>query len=100
VDDSRVAGQTLLVSDGRDLSTPELLNMIANSIGRSARLFPLPVPLLRLGGMALGRLNDVDRLVGSLQIDSSVAHEILAWTPPVSVEEGIKRMVMGETCRS
>jgi nucleoside-diphosphate-sugar epimerase len=93
VDHPKVAGQTLLVSDGQDLSTPELLGMIAKAMGRPARLFPVPVPLLRLTGLALGRLNEVDRLVGSLQVDSSATCELLGWTPPVSVEEGIKRMV-------
>jgi nucleoside-diphosphate-sugar epimerase len=67
--------------------------MIANAMGRPARLFPVPVPLLRLVGRALGRLNEVDRLVGSLQVDSSATRELLGWTPPMSVEEGIKRMV-------
>jgi nucleoside-diphosphate-sugar epimerase len=95
VDHPKAAGQTLLVSDGQDLSTPELLRMIANAMGRPARLFPVPVPLLRLAGRALGRLNEVDRLVGSLQVDSSATRELLGWTPPVSVEEGIKRMVLG-----
>jgi nucleoside-diphosphate-sugar epimerase len=95
VDHPKAAGQTLLASDNHDLSTPELLRMIANAMGRSARLFPMPVPLLRLAGRALGRLNEVDRLVGSLQVDSSRTRSLLDWTPPVSVEEGVRRMVMG-----
>jgi nucleoside-diphosphate-sugar epimerase len=95
VDHPKAAGEPLLVSDGQDLSTPELLSMIANAMGRPARLFPVPVPLLRLAGRALGRLNEVDRLVGSLQVDSSATRELLGWTPPVSVEEGVGRMVRG-----
>ena len=91
-DHPRVAGQTLLVSDGQDLSTPELLRMIANALGRPARLLPVPVPLLRLAGRALGRLNEVDRLVGSLEVDSGATRELLGWAPPVSVEEGVGRM--------
>jgi nucleoside-diphosphate-sugar epimerase len=97
VDHPKAAGQTLLVSDGQDLSTPELLHMIANAMGRPARLFPVPVPLLRLGGRMLGRSNEVERLVGSLQVDGSATRELLGWTPPVSVEEGIRRMVEGTT---
>ena len=95
VDHSEAAGQTLLVSDGQDLSTPELLRMIANAMGRPARLFPVPVSIFRTAGWAFGRLNEVDRLVGSLQVDSSATCELLGWTPPVGVKEGIKRMVMG-----
>ncbi len=93
MDHPRAAGQTLLVSDGQDLSTPELLLMIANALGRTARLLPVPVSLLRLAGRALGRLNEVDRLVGSLEVDSGTTRELLGWTPPVSVEEGVGRMV-------
>ena len=95
VDHPGAEGKTLMVSDGQDLSTPELLRMMANAMGRSARLFPVPVPLLRLGGRALGRLHEVDRLVGSLQVDNSATCEILGWTPPVSVEEGVRMMVTG-----
>jgi nucleoside-diphosphate-sugar epimerase len=94
MDHPSAAGQTLLVSDGKDFSTPELLRMIANVMGRPARLFPVPVPLLRLAGRALARLNEVDRLVSSLQVDSSATREVLNWTPLVSVEEGIRRMVV------
>jgi nucleoside-diphosphate-sugar epimerase len=95
VDHPKAAGQTLLISDNHDLSTPELLRMIANAMGKPARLFPVSVPLLRLAGRVLGRLNEVDRLVGSLQVDSSPTRSLLDWTPPVSVEEGVRRMVMG-----
>jgi nucleoside-diphosphate-sugar epimerase len=95
VDHPKAAGQTLLVSDGQDLSTPELLHMIADAMGRPARLLHLPVPLLRFGGRVLGRLNEVDRLVSSLQVDSSATRELLGWNPPVSVEEGVRRMVRG-----
>jgi nucleoside-diphosphate-sugar epimerase len=95
VDHPKAVGQTLLVSDGQDLSTPVLLRMIANAMGRPLRLFPVPVPLLRLVARALGRLNEIDRLVGSLQIDSRATRELLGWSPPVSLEEGIRRMVIG-----
>ena len=95
VDHPAAAGQTFLVSDGEDLSTPDLLRHMAAAMGRSARLIPVPVPLLRLAGSALGKQVEIDRLVGSLQIDSSYARQVLGWTPPVSVQEGIRRMVQG-----
>jgi nucleoside-diphosphate-sugar epimerase len=89
------AGETFLVSDGEDLSTPDLLSHMAAAMGRSVRLFPVPVPLLRLAGAALGKRAEIDRLVGSLQIDSSHTRQVLGWVPPVSVQEGIRRMVQG-----
>lgn len=95
VDHPAAAGRTFLVADGEDLSTPDLLRHMAAAMGRSARLVPVPVPLLRLAGSALGKRAEIDRLVGSLQIDSSHTRRVLGWTPPVSVEEGIRRMVQG-----
>jgi nucleoside-diphosphate-sugar epimerase len=95
VDHPEAAGQTFLLSDGEDLSTPDLLRYMAAAMGRSARLFPVPVSLLRLAGSALGKRAEIDRLVGSLQIDSSHTRRVLGWTPPVSVQEGIRRMVQG-----
>jgi nucleoside-diphosphate-sugar epimerase len=87
------AGETFLVSDGEDLSTTDLLNEMAVAMGRSARLFPLPMALLRLGGSCFGSGVEIDRLLGSLQIDSSHTRRVLGWSPPVSVREGIRRMV-------
>ncbi len=91
VEHPRAVGQIFLASDGEDLSTPELLRRIASAMDCSARLFPVPVFLLRLAGRALGRLNEIDRLVGSLQVDSSYTREVLDWTPPVSVDEGLRK---------
>lgn len=95
VDHPAAAGQTFLVSDGEDLSTPDLLRHMAAAMGRSARLFTVPVSLLRLAGSALGKRAEIDRLVGSLQVDSSYTRQVLGWAPPVSVQEGIRRMVQG-----
>jgi len=95
VDHPAAAGQTLLVSDGEDISTPDLLRYMANALGRSARLLPMSVALLRLVGRALGKQAEIDRLVGSLKIDSRHTRELLDWNPPVSVAEGIRRMVQG-----
>src|SRR5690606_21089581 len=43
----RAAGETFLVSDNQDFSTPELVAAIAEGIGRRENLWPLPVGLLR-----------------------------------------------------
>lgn len=86
-------GETFLASDQHDLSTPELVRAIAAAMGRSARLFPFPAPVLRLAAWALGQGAAVERLVGSLQVDSGKATRLLGWTPPVGVEDGLRRTV-------
>jgi nucleoside-diphosphate-sugar epimerase len=93
VDHPAAAGQTFLVSDEQDLSTPELIRLLAIAMDKSPRLIPVPVPLLRLAGRMTGKGGEVDRLVGSLQIDSSSIRETLGWNPPVSVEAGMQAMV-------
>jgi nucleoside-diphosphate-sugar epimerase len=89
----KAAGKTFLVSDGEDLSTSELINVIASGMNRSVILFRLPRALLKFFGFILMRQSQIDRLIGSLQIDNSYVREILNWTPLVSVEEGIRKMV-------
>ena len=61
-------GKVFLVSDGQDFSTPELIKIIANAIGRKARLIPLPVPVLGMLGAATRNSQAVSRLVESLQV--------------------------------
>ena len=89
------AGQTFLVSDGEDLSTPELVRRLAQAMGRPARLFPMPPQVLRMAGQLTGKLAEVDRLLSSLQVDIQHTCETLDWAPPVSVGEGLRRAVAG-----
>mgnify|MGYP001027013263 FL=1 len=85
------AGRTFLVSDQRDLSTPDLVRAIAVAMGRPARLYPCPVAILRVAARAIGQAAAVDRLVDSLQVDSGEAGRRLGWVPKVGVEEGLQR---------
>lgn len=93
VDNPAAANQVFLAGDGQDLSTTELLRGVANAMGKSARLLPVPAGLLMLGASMLGKRAVAQRLLGSLQVDISKAREILGWQPPVSVEEGLARAV-------
>ena len=86
----KAAGQTFLVSDGEDVSTPELIHRTASSIGMPTRLFPFPVTLMRLAGKLIGKSGAVNRLTGSLIVDSSKIREELGWSPPFSMDYGLK----------
>lgn len=90
LDHPAAANRVLLASDGEDVSTPELIRLLAQGCGLTARLFPVPVRLLHFAAQVLGRTSEVDRLTGSLQIDSSPTQRLLAWQPPVRLAQGIR----------
>lgn len=89
VKDVRAAGETYLVSDGEDLSTPELIRRLARALGLPARLWPVPLSVLRWIGSVAGKQAMIDRLLGSLQVDSSKIRKGLDWSPPYSVDQGL-----------
>jgi len=84
------AGKTYLVSDGEDVSTPELIRSTAAALGVSARLFSFPPFLIQLGGALLGKSAAVNRLTGSLVIDSSKIKRELGWKPPFTMKDGLQ----------
>ncbi len=89
------ANQTLLVSDGEDLSTAQLLKRTGAAMGHPARLFYVPPALLKLGATVLNKPGIYQRLCGSLQLDIAKTRQLLGWTPPVSVDEGLRRAAEG-----
>ena len=90
---SNAAGQTFLVSDGQDLSTPELIRAIASSLHKSPMLIPIPTALLKLAATTAGKRNAYDRLCGSLTVDIASTKQKLSWTPPFTVQESLQRTV-------
>jgi len=92
----QAANQTFLVSDGQDLSTTELVRGMAQAAGVPARLLPVPVWALEWAGRLAGKGDAVQRLCGNLQIDSSKARDLLGWVPKVSVQEGLRRAMLGK----
>lgn len=94
IDHPNAANQTFLVSDGEDLSLKSLITYIRKAMGKSPLLLPVPVGLFKLAGKLTGKSGVVDRLVGDLQVDSSKARELLDWTPPFTVEQGIAATVL------
>ncbi|MFZ2162810.1 MAG: SDR family oxidoreductase [Sideroxyarcus sp.] len=84
------AGQTYIVSDGEDVSTPELLCQLGTAMGRPARLFRCPPALLKLAGRLTGKADQVERLLGSLQVDSGRIRRELDWAPPYTLQQGLQ----------
>ncbi len=88
---SAAAGKTFLLSDGEDVSSADLIRRLARAMNRPARLLPVPVSLLYLGGALSGYSAEVTRLLGSLTVDSALFQRELGWRPPFSLEEGLSQ---------
>ena len=90
---SNAAGQTFLVSDGHDLSTPELIHSIASALHKSAMLIPFPPALLKLAAISAGKRGAYDRLCKSLTVDIALTKQKLSWTPPFTVQDSMQQTV-------
>lgn len=82
-------GQTYLIRDGEDISTPDLLRHLGIAMGRPARLFSFPPSLLTWAAAAVGRAEQLRRLTGSLQVDDAKIRRELNWTPPFTLQQGL-----------
>jgi len=82
-------GQLFLLSDGDDVSSAQLVHRLAAALQVRPRLLRVPAAWLRTAGRLMGKSAAVERLVGSLQVDSSRFRATLGWSPPFSLEQGL-----------
>ncbi len=81
----------IMVSDGHDVSTGALIRLLACALRKPARLFPMPVALLRASSRLIGATEQFSRLCSSLAVDISETRERLQWCPPLTLEAGLSR---------
>ncbi len=86
-------GETFFVADARAVSTTELVLTLATALQRKARLFRVHPGLLRVLRSQDNLSNALDRLFGSLLVDTTKAQTQLGWDAPVAFEDGVDRMV-------
>ncbi len=91
LDHPAAANRVFLVSDGEDLSTTELLRRMGAALGKPARLLPVPAVWLETVARLFGREAIAQRLCGSLQVDIEQTRRVLGWTPPVTVDEALRK---------
>lgn len=83
------AGKTYLVSDGDDVSTPELLRRTAASLGVPIKLWPLSPTYMKFVGSLIGKSGAINRILGNLTVNSSKIVKELEWTPPSTMKQGL-----------
>lgn len=75
------AGRTYHVRDRRDRSTPELIEELARSCGRRARLFRCPPVMLAALSRLANKVDAVTQITASLQVDDSRIRRELGCLP-------------------
>lgn len=90
------AGQLFLVSDGRDISTAQMVGSLAQGMGKKPLMLPVPDALLKVGARLLGKEPLYTQLYSSLQVDSSKARSLLGWKPQENTLEALEKI--GRLC--
>ncbi|PAJ74461.1 UDP-glucose 4-epimerase [Pseudoalteromonas sp. NBT06-2] len=90
IEHPNAANQVFLASDDDDLSTAEMVALMAKVQVKANFALPVPVWVFNLAGKVLNKQAVVNRLTGSLQIDIEHTKTTLNWQPPYSVEHGFK----------
>lgn len=93
IDHPSAANNIFLVSDGEDVSTTNLLQLLASAMGRKACLIPFPKTLLNLLGVILGKKLVTQRICESLQVDINKNRELLGWSPPFRMKKMLSKTV-------
>ncbi|MFL1515077.1 NAD-dependent epimerase/dehydratase family protein [Pseudomonas prosekii] len=83
------ANETFLISDGVDLSTPQIVERLAEGMGKPISLVPMPVGLMRWGARVAGMGGAFEQLCGSLVVDSSKACNLLGWRAPLGADRAL-----------
>lgn len=84
--------QCFMVSDNVDLSTAELIKLMAQAQGKSGWGVYVPNWCFGLIGKLSGKQDVIARLTGSLQVDISHTQSTLSWSPVMSTEDALKNM--------
>jgi len=69
------------VADRDAVSTPQLVRAIAAALGVAPRLLDVPVGVLRFAATLAGQRDAIERLTGSLEVDTSSLTSATGWSP-------------------
>lgn len=89
ITNQNAANQVFVISDNKDLSTPELIRLLALGMKKKARLISVPSVIMKLGARLIGKKKVYSQLCESLYLDITKARELLEWSPGVPPERAI-----------
>lgn len=80
-----------LVADSETVSTTEFVRTMAQAMGVTPRLLPVPARLLELMAGLFGRGDQIRKMAVPLAVDSSSTCRRLGWTPPVALRVAMQQ---------
>jgi nucleoside-diphosphate-sugar epimerase len=86
------AGHTFLASDGETVSIKAFTNAIAKGLNKTLIQLPIPISLMRLAALIMGKSAMAEQLLGNLQVDSSIVQDVLGWTPPYTMAQSMSSL--------
>lgn len=90
------ANELFLAADAETVTTTQLVECIARGVGRRARLWRMPAPLVSTAA-ALGASRLVDSLYGDLRLDIGKARRLLGWVPRLAAATAIEQAARAST---
>ncbi|WP_047238256.1 UDP-glucose 4-epimerase family protein [Chromobacterium subtsugae] len=88
----KAAGQVFLISDGSDISTPELIEKVSTACNLKPKLICFPPLLLNLIATFMRKKEAANRLLGSLQVDITKARSMLGWQPIMTMDQQLRQI--------
>lgn len=93
IDHPAAIDNIFFVSDNDDVSTTQLIKKLSLLMKRNIILLPIPTWILKLVLHFFRQSKIADRLILSLHVDIEKTTKLLGWKPPLTLEDGLKKML-------
>ena len=90
IDHPNATNEIFLVSDDHDVSTSELMRILADAMNVRDRLILFPKTLLSIAAALFGKQEIRRRLLDNLQVDIAKTKSVLGWLPESRLEDAIR----------
>ena len=89
----RAKNKAFLVSDDEDVSTTNLVKMLARALDIKVKIFPFPLAIIKYVAQMFGKKEASTKMLSSFQADISQTKAILNWTPELTIEKGLIKLI-------
>ena len=93
VQSEKTINDTFLIADKEVVSTTELLNHLADAVGKRAFLLPISPRFLNRMLLLLGKSGMAEQLLGNFEIKSDKPQQLLEWAPRYSMQEQLRSLL-------